>query len=92
MEAVHNIKARLIKPLPYHQCPNCGFEDNGKAKLARHQPVCAKKFRPELNLAPPNDWEAPAKIPRIKPRHGLVGTATAYQVGISTPKSFAICL
>ncbi|EDW17733.2 uncharacterized protein LOC6581529 [Drosophila mojavensis] len=79
MEAVHNIKARLIKPLPYHTCPNCGFEDNGKAKLARHQPVCAKKFRPELNLAPPNDWEAPAKIPRIKPRHGLVGTATAYQ-------------
>lgn len=82
MEAVHNIKARLIKPLPYHQCPNCGFEDNGKAKLARHQPVCAKKFRPELNLAPPNDWEAPAKIPRIKPRHGLVGTATAYQVSV----------
>lgn len=79
MEAVHNIKARLIKPLPYHQCPNCGFEDNGKAKLARHQPVCAKKFRPEFNLAPPHDWEAPAKIPRIKPRHGLVGTATAYQ-------------
>lgn len=80
MEAIHNIKARLIKPLPYHQCPNCGFEDNGKAKLARHQPVCAKKFRPEINLAPPADWEAPAKIPRIKPRHGLVGTATAYQV------------
>lgn len=83
MEAVHNIKARLIKPLPYHQCANCGFEDNGKAKLARHLPVCLKKFRPELNLAPPNDWEAPAKIPRIKPRHGLVGTATAYQVNIS---------
>ncbi|XP_020713848.1 MOG interacting and ectopic P-granules protein 1 isoform X2 [Ceratitis capitata] len=79
MEAIHNIKARLIKPLPYHQCPNCGFEDNGKAKLGRHQPVCAKKFRPEINLAPPADWEAPAKIPRIKPRHGLVGTATAYQ-------------
>ena len=79
MEAVHNIKARLIKPLPYHQCPNCGFEDNGKAKLARHQPVCAKKFRPEVNMAPPNDWEAPAKIPRLKPRHGLVATATAYQ-------------
>lgn len=79
MEAVHNIKARLIKPLPYHQCPNCGFEDNGKAKLARHQPVCAKKFRPEINMAPPSDWEAPAKIPRLKPRHGLVATATAYQ-------------
>lgn len=88
MEAVHNIKARLIKPLPYHQCPNCGFEDNGKAKLARHQPVCAKKFRPELNLAPPNDWEAPAKIPRIKPRHGLVGTATAYQVSTYTLSPF----
>ncbi|XP_065370939.1 uncharacterized protein MEP-1 [Calliphora vicina] len=79
MEAVHNIKARLIKPLPYHQCPNCSFEDNGKAKLARHQPVCAKKFRPEVNMTPPNDWEAPAKIPRLKPRHGLVATATAYQ-------------
>ncbi|XP_055909593.1 uncharacterized protein LOC129944279 isoform X2 [Eupeodes corollae] len=79
MEAMHNIKARLFKHLPYHQCPNCGFEDNGKAKLARHAPVCQKKFRPELNLTPPHDWEAPAKIPRIKPRHGLVGTATAYQ-------------
>lgn len=79
MEAMHNIKARLFKHLPYHQCPNCGFEDNGKAKLARHTVVCQKKFRPELNLTPPQDWEAPAKIPRIKPRHGLVGTATAYQ-------------
>lgn len=79
MEAMHNIKARLFKHLPYHQCPNCGFEDNGKAKLARHALVCQKKFRPEANLTPPHDWEAPAKIPRIKPRHGLVGTATAYQ-------------
>lgn len=79
MEAMHNIKARLFKHLPYHQCPNCGFEDNGKAKLARHTLVCQKKFRPEINLTPPQDWEAPAKIPRIKPRHGLVGTATAYQ-------------
>ncbi|XP_055840793.1 uncharacterized protein LOC129908369 isoform X2 [Episyrphus balteatus] len=79
MEAMHNIKARLFKHLPYHQCPNCGFEDNGKAKLARHALVCQKKFRPETNLTPPHDWEAPAKIPRIKPRHGLVGTATAYQ-------------
>lgn len=79
MEAVHNIKGRLEKAPSYHQCPNCPFEDNGKSKLARHTPVCAKKFRPEGNLLPPHDWEAPAKIPRIKPRHGLVGTATAYQ-------------
>lgn len=79
MEAVHNTKGRLEKPQSYHQCPNCPFEDNGKSKMMRHQPVCAKKFRPEVNLCPPQDWEAPAKIPRIKPRHGLVGTATAYQ-------------
>ncbi|XP_055383471.1 uncharacterized protein LOC129613441 isoform X2 [Condylostylus longicornis] len=79
MEAVHNIKGRLEKALSYHQCPNCPFEDNGRSKIARHQPVCIKKFRPEVNLCPPNDWEAPAKIPKIKPKHGLVGTATAYQ-------------
>lgn len=80
MEAIHNIKARLEKAQTYHQCPNCPFEDNGKSKLARHALVCVKKFRPEINLNPPVDWEPPAKIPRIKPRHGLVGTATAYQV------------
>lgn len=80
MEAVHNIKARLEKSQSYHQCPNCPFEDNGKSKLARHAIICQKKFRPEVNLNPPVDWEPPAKIPRIKPRHGLVGTATAYQV------------
>lgn len=80
MEAVHNIKARLEKAISYHQCPNCPFEDNGRSKLARHSLVCGKKFIPEENLNPPLDWEPPAKIPRIKPRHGLVGTATAYQV------------
>ncbi|XP_050072804.1 uncharacterized protein LOC126560898 [Anopheles maculipalpis] len=79
MEAVHNIKGRMEKALSYHHCPNCPFEDNGKSKLARHAVACAKKFRPELNLNPPVDWEPPAKIPRIKPKHGLVGTATAYQ-------------
>uniref|UniRef100_A0A182WBR5 MOG interacting and ectopic P-granules protein 1 n=1 Tax=Anopheles minimus TaxID=112268 RepID=A0A182WBR5_9DIPT len=79
MEAVHNIKGRMEKALSYHHCPNCPFEDNGKSKLARHAVACAKKFRPELNLNPPIDWEPPAKIPRIKPKHGLVGTATAYQ-------------
>lgn len=79
MEAVHNIKGRLEKAPMYHACPNCPFEDNGKSKLARHAVACAKKFRPEINLNPPMDWEPPAKIPRIKPKHGLVGTATAYQ-------------
>lgn len=79
MEAMHNIKGRLEKASMYHACPNCPFEDNGKSKLARHAVACAKKFRPEINLNPPLDWEPPAKIPRIKPKHGLVGTATAYQ-------------
>lgn len=84
MEAIHNVKARLEKTISYHQCPNCPFEDNGKSKLARHALVCVKKFRPDVNLNPPLDWEPPAKIPRIKPRHGLVGTATAYQVSVNS--------
>lgn len=79
MEAVHNMKSKLEKPLSYHQCPNCPFEDNGKSKLARHTLACMKKFVPETNLLPAQDWDPPAKIPRVKPRHGLVGTATAYQ-------------
>lgn len=82
MEAIHNIKGRLEKPLSYHQCPNCPFEDNGKSKMVRHEAACAKKYKPEVNLCPPLDWEPPAKIPRIKAKHGLVGAATAYQVRI----------
>lgn len=80
MEAIHNIKGRLEKPLSYHQCPNCPFEDNGKSKMVRHEAACLKKYKPEVNLCPPMDWEPPAKIPRIKAKHGLVGAATAYQV------------
>lgn len=80
MEAIHNIKGRLEKPLSYHQCPNCPFEDNGKSKMVRHEAACLKKYKPEINLCPPLDWEPPAKIPRIKAKHGLVGAATAYQV------------
>lgn len=80
MEAMHNIKGRLEKPLSYHQCPNCTFEDNGRSKLARHSIACVKKFKPESNLSPALDWDPPAKIPKVKPKHGLVGTATAYQV------------
>lgn len=82
MEAIHNIKGRLEKPLSYHQCPNCPFEDNGKSKMVRHEAACVKKYKPEVNLSPPLDWEPPAKIPRIKAKHGLVGAATAYQVRI----------
>lgn len=80
VEAIHNMKGRLDKPMSYHQCPNCPFEDNGKSKMVRHEVACAKKFKPENNLSPPLDWEPPAKIPRIKAKHGLVGAATAYQV------------
>jgi hypothetical protein len=80
MEAIHNIKGRLEKPLSYHQCPNCPFEDNGKSKMVRHEAACAKKYKAEINCSPPMDWEPPAKIPRIKAKHGLVGAATAYQV------------
>lgn len=83
MEAIHNIKGRLEKPLSYHQCPNCPFEDNGKSKMIRHEAACVKKYKPEVNLCPPLDWEPPAKIPRIKAKHGLVGAATAYQVRLS---------
>lgn len=82
VEAIHNMKGRLDKPLSYHQCPNCPFEDNGKSKMVRHEVACAKKFKPENNLGPPLDWEPPAKIPRIKAKHGLVGAATAYQVRV----------
>lgn len=80
MEAIHNMKGRLEKPFSYHLCPNCPFEDNGKSKMIRHEAACVKKFKPEINLCPPLDWEPPAKIPRIKAKHGLVGAATAYQV------------
>ncbi|CAH1712340.1 unnamed protein product [Chironomus riparius] len=79
MEAIHNIKGRLEKPFSYHLCPNCPFEDNGKSKMIRHEAACVKKYKPDMNLNPPLDWEPPAKIPRIKAKHGLVGAATAYQ-------------
>lgn len=93
VEAIHNMKGRLEKPLSYHQCPNCPFEDNGKSKMVRHEVACAKKFKPEINLNPPHDWEPPAKIPRIKAKHGLVGAATAYQVrNVNTRKNFFIII
>nr|XP_013189054.1 unnamed protein product [Amyelois transitella] len=65
MEAEHNVRGKLERAPAYHQCANCPFEDNGKGKLARHLIPCAKKFKPELNLAPPVEWEPPAKIPKI---------------------------
>lgn len=65
MEAEHNIKGKLERAPSYHECPNCPFEDNGKGKLARHLIACAKKFKPDLNLSPPLEWEPPAKIPKV---------------------------
>ncbi|XP_026758266.1 MATH and LRR domain-containing protein PFE0570w-like [Galleria mellonella] len=65
MEAEHNIRGKLERAPAYHQCANCPFEDNGKGKLARHLIPCAKKFKPELNLSPPIEWEPPAKIPKM---------------------------
>lgn len=65
MEAEHKVRGKLERAPSYHQCANCPFEDNGKGKLARHLIACAKKFKPEMNLAPPVDWEPPAKIPKV---------------------------
>ena len=65
MEAEHNVRGKLERAPAYHQCPNCIFEDNGKGKLARHLIPCAKKFKPESNLAPSLEWEPPAKIPKV---------------------------
>uniref|UniRef100_A0A6M2DZZ3 MOG interacting and ectopic P-granules protein 1 n=1 Tax=Xenopsylla cheopis TaxID=163159 RepID=A0A6M2DZZ3_XENCH len=80
MEVEHKTKGRLERAASYHQCPNCPFEDNGKAKLARHQLACARKFKPEINLGPPMDWEPPAKIPRTsRPKQSLTSAASAYQ-------------
>ncbi|XP_068617575.1 MOG interacting and ectopic P-granules protein 1-like [Battus philenor] len=75
MEAAHNIRGKLERAPAYHQCANCPFEDNGKGKLARHLIPCSKKFKPELNLAPPVEWEPPAKIPKItRSRNNMMGT------------------
>ncbi|CAG5008147.1 unnamed protein product [Parnassius apollo] len=65
MESEHNVRGKLERAPAYHQCANCPFEDNGKGKLARHLIPCAKKFKPEANLAPPVEWEPPAKIPKV---------------------------
>ncbi|XP_047040404.1 uncharacterized protein LOC124644840 [Helicoverpa zea] len=75
MEAEHNIRGKLERAPAYHQCANCPFEDNGKGKLARHLIPCAKKFKPETNLAPPLEWEPPAKIPKItRSRNSMMGS------------------
>lgn len=74
MEAEHNIRGRLERAPAYQQCANCHFEDNSKTKLARHLIACAKKFKPDLNLAPPLEWEPPAKIPKLtRARNNVVG-------------------
>ncbi|GBP34666.1 MOG interacting and ectopic P-granules protein 1 [Eumeta japonica] len=57
--------ARLEPPPAYNECPNCPYEDNRKNKFAKHLLACNRKFKPEINLIPPLDWEPPAKIPKI---------------------------
>lgn len=81
MEAEHNIRGRLERAPAFHQCPNCPFEDNQKGKLSRHLINCLKKFKPEKNLDPPQDWEPPAKIPRVPKmkQTGIAATAATYQ-------------
>ncbi|KAJ8737219.1 hypothetical protein PYW07_000490 [Mythimna separata] len=75
MEAEHNIRGKLERAPAYHQCANCLYEDNGKGKLARHLIPCAKKFKPETNLAPSLEWEPPAKIPKItRSRNSMMGS------------------
>ncbi|XP_061704167.1 MOG interacting and ectopic P-granules protein 1-like [Cydia pomonella] len=84
MEAEHNTRGKLERAPAYHQCANCPFEDNGKGKLARHLIPCAKKFKPEINLAPPVEWEPPAKIPKItRARNNMLGS---YQGGFGRPQ------
>ncbi|XP_013133406.1 PREDICTED: uncharacterized protein LOC106099402 isoform X2 [Papilio polytes] len=90
MEAEHNVRGKLERAPAYHQCANCPFEDNGKGKLARHLLPCSRKFKPETNLAPPIEWEPPAKIPKItRSRNNMMGTyQTAFNrggMGMRTP-------
>lgn len=68
IEKNHGNKGSLdCEPAP-HQCPNCPFEDHtNKSKVARHVIACARKFKTETNLAPPVEWEHPAKIPKVSP-------------------------
>ncbi|CAG5044394.1 unnamed protein product [Parnassius apollo] len=89
MEAEHNIRGRLERAPAYQQCASCHFEDNSKTKLARHLIACAKKFKPEFNLAPPLEWEPPAKIPKLnRPRNNVVGpyqqNFSRSQVGVNS--------
>uniref|UniRef100_A0A1I8P9P0 C2H2-type domain-containing protein n=1 Tax=Stomoxys calcitrans TaxID=35570 RepID=A0A1I8P9P0_STOCA len=80
MLVAHNRKISLneIKPLQVHQCSNCCFETRDRGKILHHKVRCAGSFKLETNLAPPNDWEAPAKISSFRPRLNLVGIAMEY--------------
>uniref|UniRef100_A0A1B0CPZ1 MOG interacting and ectopic P-granules protein 1 n=1 Tax=Lutzomyia longipalpis TaxID=7200 RepID=A0A1B0CPZ1_LUTLO len=54
MEAVHNIKCKMEKALPYHLCPNCPFEDDGKSKMqmAAQQQRAQAVAMPRLSINP----------------------------------------
>ncbi|XP_048488377.1 MOG interacting and ectopic P-granules protein 1 isoform X2 [Plutella xylostella] len=78
MEKEHSVRGRLERAPAGHQCVNCPFEDNGKGKLARHIISCAKRFKPDMNLCPPVEWEPPAKIPKIAKQRGNAGYNSGY--------------
>ncbi|XP_003246006.1 MOG interacting and ectopic P-granules protein 1 isoform X1 [Acyrthosiphon pisum] len=85
----HNIRGRLERGPALHQCPSCPFEDSYKGKLTRHLISCSKKYRPEINQAPPLDWEPPAKIPRVLRNKPSMSPGNAvYQAAMSGFKQF----
>jgi len=85
----HTIKGRLERGPALHQCPSCPFEDSYKGKLTRHLISCSKKYRPEINQAPPLDWEPPAKIPRVLRNKPSMSPGNAvYQAAMSGFKQF----
>lgn len=61
----HRVYGRLEKRLLNHTCCLCPFEDASKARLTRHSWKCQKTFDAEKNLAPPPDFEPPAKRVRL---------------------------
>ncbi|VVC43898.1 Hypothetical protein CINCED_3A015027 [Cinara cedri] len=85
----HSSRGRLERGPALHQCPSCPFEDSYKGKLTRHLISCTKKYRPEINQAPPLDWEPPAKIPRVLRNKPSMSPGNAvYQAAMSGFKQF----
>lgn len=62
METVHNIKARIQKVGGNFECGFCKFDSTLEFVVEEHTAECRKKVNLKRNLAPPADWEYPAKI------------------------------